>query len=502
MAVVTRHIFRSLLVGLLVGLQQRSRTGEAMAAASISPDLACRAVPVRAGRGRREVGLGAWRRQSVPKLVGVVAALAAVVGLAHGECVLPEAPAGTGYVGAKGCGPGESMPGNGTQLPVACEIACLPGFGEVGAAPGHGRRLAALGAAAVPPPPPPAPAPTTAFTCDGKTLSSPTLKCAACDTGTYKPLQGNAECTDCPQFSTSSGTGATAISGCECKPGYSGTLSKPGDQCTPCAAGTFGTGGTAATCTPCPANAVTEGTASKTASDCVCDLGYTGTVTTPTSKCVACPQSQYKSATGAAACSACPANSDTAAGAAPATAVSQCLCSAGYSGAITAPASKCTACESGMYKDADGPSSCEACPLDSDTQGQAGSDKITACVCKAGSTYAGHVLSSPVDACAPSSSANGWEISQLASIGVILLMGLALSYMFFWRPATANERAVQRAQVQNQADLEARLADLVQLLTEIPPETLATARRKSVARIAAARSDSVNAVDPGQAPDR
>lgn len=426
--------------------------------------------PTRRRGTRRWTGTGAGRREGWPARLGAAMVLA-VASLAEGGCVLPTAPPGTGYVGAKGCGPGETMPGNGTKQPVTCEVACLPGFGQAGAGPGN-RRLATL----APPPPPPAPSPTTAFTCDGTKLSPPTLKCTACEKDTYKPLQGNVACTDCPQFSAGTVGGATAISQCECKPGYSGTLSKAGDQCNPCPSGTFGAGGSAATCTPCPANAITDGTASKSATDCVCDVGYTGTITSPTSKCVACPQSQYKSATGAAACNACPDNSDTAAGGPPATSVSQCLCSAGYSGAITVPASKCTACESGMYKTGDGPSSCEACPADSDTRAQTASDKITDCRCKTDSEYPDHVLSSPTDECSDSAPVNDWKVSELASIAAMILMGLGLSYFMFWRPATANDRAIQAAQAQTQADLEAKLANLVHLLGQIPPEKLAAAR--------------------------
>jgi hypothetical protein len=405
-------------------------------------------------------------------------ALVSLCATARGACMLPPPPPGTAYVAAKGCGAGESMPGN-TSLPTSCEIACLAGFGEAGGKPAPRRAQAApptrraLDVLDPPPPPPPGPAPTTAFTCTGSKLAAPTMQCTACDKGTYKALQGNTACTQCPQYSTSDSTGATAVSQCECNAGYSGTLKKVGDQCNPCAVGSFGTGGASATCTPCPAHATTEATASKAPSDCVCDVGYSGTVTTPASKCVACPQSQYKAATGAASCSQCPDNSNTAVGGDPATAVSQCLCNAGYAGAITVAASKCDACLSGTYKADAGPSSCNNCPDDSDTRDQTASDKITNCRCKEDSSYAGNAMSSPTDTC--TTATNAWKTSELVSIAAMVLMGLGLSYFIFIRPASANERAVSAATVQTQADLEAKLADLVKLLSEMPPEALAQA---------------------------
>jgi hypothetical protein len=70
---------------------------------------------------------------------------------------------------------------------------------------------------------------------------------------------------------------------------------------------------------------------------------------------------------------------------------------------------------------------------------------------------------------------NDWKISELASIAAMILMGIGLSYFVFWRPATANDRAVQAAQVQTQADLEAKLANLVQILSQVPPEALGRA---------------------------
>lgn len=100
--------------------------------------------------------------------------------------------------------------------------------------------------------------------------------------------------------------------------------------------------------------------------------------------CTACPAGAYKPDVGAAACSACPVNSLSPEGS---TAISACLCNAGYetaldgSGVIVA----CSACPTGKYKAAAGSASgCRLCESDLSFSTGAFDSASPYCVCRPG----------------------------------------------------------------------------------------------------------------------
>jgi len=110
--------------------------------------------------------------------------------------------------------------------------------------------------------------------------------CEKCPLGTYKPVTGNVECTNCPSNRFSSSVAATSIS----------------------------------TCLSCPANSV-AGTGSD---QCACDVGFSGAA----NACIGCGTDTFKTAVGSSTCETCPANSVIAANAS--TAAMPCTCLSGF----------------------------------------------------------------------------------------------------------------------------------------------------------------------------
>jgi hypothetical protein len=103
-------------------------------------------------------------------------------------------------------------------------------------------------------------------------------------------------------------------------------------------------------CTGCHAFSVSP-PGSTASAQCVCNIGYTST---GSAQCGACAEGTYKNATGNQACLACPAHSVTVSpnvnpndpAAPPATARSDCICGAGFSGPAGGP---CVLCAAGFY---------------------------------------------------------------------------------------------------------------------------------------------------------
>ena len=89
---------------------------------------------------------------------------------------------------------------------------------------------------------------------------------------------------------------------------------------------------------------------------------------------------------------------DTTEGEHGATAVTLCLCAAGFTGEITVPADACAACAVDTWKTDLGPIECRPCPANSDTGGATGSPSYTACVCDAANGWEGEI-GSPADVC-------------------------------------------------------------------------------------------------------
>jgi hypothetical protein len=177
--------------------------------------------------------------------------------------------------------------------------------------------------------------------------------------------------------------GSGLITDCLCIAGHEGTITSEDSECTECGLGRWKAGSGTAECTECPSDSNTSGPGSEQRSDCLCNAGFNGTIDGPASACDACEIGTYKSDPGTDDCDDCP-NDATTEGEA-ATEISLCLCEAGHTGTITAPASSCSSCDIATYKVELGPSGCLNCPDSpfSTTEGEA-STNVTDCLCIAG----------------------------------------------------------------------------------------------------------------------
>jgi hypothetical protein len=140
-----------------------------------------------------------------------------------------------------------------------------------------------------------------------------------------------------------------------------------GTNCTACADGQYSNASTAAcrkcdvdwfstvnstACTHCAVNSSTQNQTGS--SRCVCRAGHEGPLATLRGVgCTFCRSSHYKTIGGQHLCSRCNNNSESAVFGA--RLVSTCHCSAGYTGNIISPASKCHPCAAGSFKTTVGP---------------------------------------------------------------------------------------------------------------------------------------------------
>ena len=274
-------------------------------------------------------------------------------------------------------------------------------------------------------------------------LNEGAFECQACPENTYLNSASDAECTQCPVFS-SSPSASTAITDCQCNSGFT----REGDSCLKvCAAGTFYPpfgilslgrlrkqcyNPTSFTWTNdhqtgydialelCNTNPTCVGfyrrgfdsscTSSLTAYGYWCSsdpieansMAYCNDIYSKVDACIECDAGKYSEA-NAQACTNCPAYSTSSAG-------SPCTCNAGYTGA---DGGTCSACPAGKYKAVSGSAACSLCEegkyqsstgktvcVDCDGGGTspAGSDSSSDCaiVCSAGTHYF-----SILDACVP-----------------------------------------------------------------------------------------------------
>jgi hypothetical protein len=222
-------------------------------------------------------------------------------------------------------------------------------------------------------------------------IKSPSDECTACPAGSYKGEVGPSPkiCKPCPdpEATTTLVIAPTAITDCVCDKGYVGTISgKPGDACKPCDSGTYKSVAGNQQCTPCPALSTTDGvTTCKDIKACRCIPGYSGTINSPADMCTACAQGQYRGdshggsgGNSGATCQTCPGGATTAA--LGSTSLNDCLCPAGTSGVIAADMpTRCQPCAQGSYKEKSGPSACTPCPAETDTDGT-GTDDGAECL--------------------------------------------------------------------------------------------------------------------------
>ena len=273
--------------------------------------------------------------------------------------------------------------------------------------------------------------------------SSGPLPCSTCTRGTYLSsfaAVSQTQCLDCPQNSRSP-RGSVAMSQCVCDAGFSGrsgncSMCKPGTfkavdgpaDCTLCAAGKYSSAAASTTdCQMCPSRS-TSVQGSSHISDCQCVAGFTGTPP----NCYDCQKGSYKNMAGNMACTACPTGSssplasddvgdcacvvglfDSNSGAsvtciacpvnhtsrAGSSDVSECFCKPGYTGPgagvctachignfkSAAGSGACSECAVGTFSNAAGMSQCSTCPAETITVGAA-SGAISDCLCKPGRT--------------------------------------------------------------------------------------------------------------------
>jgi len=240
--------------------------------------------------------------------------------------------------------------------------------------------------------------------------SNGTAECTQCAAGKYSAENGEISkttCTDCPS-NTYSPSGSGRLTNCTCIKGY--TPLSPGNdgvacdacvagtfkdvngsaECTQCAAGEYSTATAAtsvSTCMDCPSDSY-SGTGSGVLTDCICNKGYNGKDggacsacfvgtykdVNGSSSCIRCSPGQYsnlKAATTMATCKSCPRDTynasdnslclacpDNSHSNAKSFVESACKCNVGYTGA---DGTACTACLAGSYKAINGSAACRDC---------------------------------------------------------------------------------------------------------------------------------------------
>ena len=137
-----------------------------------------------------------------------------------------------------------------------------------------------------------------------------------------------------------------------------------------CTAGKYKADSGSAACSDCDANANSP-EASTALTDCVCNAGFAGAAGGTCSECAA---GSYEN-TATDACESCPSDASAPAGSA---APTDCACNAGYTG----DGGTCTACAEGTYKAESGSAVCSSCGANQDSP--AASTTADACFCAAG----------------------------------------------------------------------------------------------------------------------
>mgnify|MGYP001192178083 CR=1 FL=1 len=149
------------------------------------------------------------------------------------------------------------------------------------------------------------------------TLLQPGDACAACGIGTFKADRDSGACAACPRGASTADVGATARSdcvcpahssltadgaACECDAGYTGVLNERGDECVPCAIGSFKPLPGPALCDVCPPGATTADVAALSDAECQCVPGS---------------YPEWAAGGGEMSCSSCPTGANCSSGGAP-----------------------------------------------------------------------------------------------------------------------------------------------------------------------------------------
>ncbi|XP_046361832.2 sushi, von Willebrand factor type A, EGF and pentraxin domain-containing protein 1-like isoform X2 [Haliotis rufescens] len=130
--------------------------------------------------------------------------------------------------------------------------------------------------------------------------------CMDCPVGQFQDLEGQLECQQCPDNTTTMAEGATNSTDCRtpCAPGYSSSSGLA--TCFPCPAGTYQEIPASRTCLDCPANTSTLHQGAESAGQCqhVCLPGSYGQG--GIEPCELCPFGSYQPLGGSTGCLLCP----------------------------------------------------------------------------------------------------------------------------------------------------------------------------------------------------
>ena len=230
--------------------------------------------------------------------------------------------------------------------------------------------------------------------------------CTACQVGWFKNRLSNQRCHRCPPLMSTSGTGSTSLSSCQCNPGYfysSSTL-----FCQACGIATYKTSMGNGACTPCPPDTYTRATGSTSSSQCVtcgansalvvsggsyscvCNVGYfpigeicypcpVGQFGTASRTCQDCQKNFYSSSAAQTACTECPSGQITDLTASTSLDACYTVCEPG----TRVVGRFCAACPQNTYQDKRMQMSCIPCGLNSRTL-STGASKAQDCLCLAG----------------------------------------------------------------------------------------------------------------------
>jgi len=204
-------------------------------------------------------------------------------------------------------------------------------------------------------------------------------------------------------------SGRDDIEDCLCDSGVGRLGARESPSCVTCVEGEFedttcegclddsftNTTGAVA-CQACPANAGTHMDEQEARTYCECDTGYTSDTTEDAPLCAACPEHTYKDEPGSGSCTACWRDSQALEAS---TAVADCMCNAGFHHGGPEPAYPCLGCALDYYQDDIGEAACKQCPPHALTLADT-STALTDCLCAAG--FAGP-LGGPCTACEPGS---------------------------------------------------------------------------------------------------
>eukprot|EP01051_Picozoa_sp_SAG22_P011837 SAG22_NODE_1175_length_5248_cov_5.674694_4_plen_439_part_00 len=247
--------------------------------------------------------------------------------------------------------------------------------------------------------------------------------CDVCALGTYKGIDGPGVCTDCPGVGViTAATASTVVTDCLCVAGYFGEILATEDECEICEIGTYKEAmGIADACEVCPVEATTAATGSTAVTDCLCVAGFTGLIDRPASLCVACEAGTYKEVVGPADCTACTGNADTATPGSDSIGSCRCLAGYGREGDITGPEDTCDACPVDEYKAQPANVPCSPCPPGAGTGGATGATVCQAPAPAGCCMLPTSVVSTTYDGTAPFGQWSfghsfGWEGNAYASV--------------------------------------------------------------------------------------